>query len=88
MLDKMMAETQPDMVAVAFDRSEPTFRHQQFDGYKANRHGMPEDLAVQLPIAKQLMDALGYHVLECPGFEADDIMGTFARLCRSKRWIV
>ena len=85
MLDKMMAETQPDMVAVAFDRSEPTFRHQQFDGYKANRHGMPEDLAVQLPIAKQLMDALGYHVLECPGFEADDIMGTFARLCREQK---
>lgn len=78
MLQKLRDETNPDAVAVAFDRKEPTFRHQAYDGYKANRHGMPPELAQQLPTLKGLLTALGYRLVECPGFEADDILGTLA----------
>lgn len=78
MLQKLKDETGPDAVAVAFDRKEPTFRHKAYDGYKANRHGMPPELAQQLPVLKELLTALGYRLVECPGFEADDILGTLA----------
>jgi len=64
--------------AVAFDLRAPTFRHKMFDGYKANRHGMPDDLAAQLPYAKQAAEFLGLKVLEKEGYEADDILGTLA----------
>ncbi len=64
--------------AVAFDLPAPTFRHKMFDGYKANRHGMPDDLAAQLPYAKQAAEYLGLKVLEKEGYEADDILGTLA----------
>lgn len=84
-MDKMIKEVEPDCVAVAFDLSAPTFRHKQYDGYKAGRKGMPEELAVQLPITKELIQLFGYHIVECEGFEADDIMGTFARLCREQK---
>ena len=84
-MDKMIKEVGPDCVAVAFDLSAPTFRHKQYDGYKAGRKGMPEELAVQLPITKELIQLFGYHIVECEGFEADDIMGTFARLCREQK---
>lgn len=83
-MDKMIKEVEPDCVAVAFDLSAPTFRHKQYDGYKANRKGMPEELAVQLPVTKELIQLFGYHIVECEGFEADDIMGTFARICREQ----
>lgn len=83
-MDKMIKEVEPDCVAVAFDLSAPTFRHKQYDGYKAGRKGMPEELAVQLPVTKELIQLFGYHIVECEGFEADDIMGTFARLCREQ----
>ena len=62
--------------AIAFDRKEPTFRHKACDFYKANRKGMPEELAMQLPYAKEVAAALGLTVVEMPGFEADDITGT------------
>ncbi|MBE6637681.1 MAG: DNA polymerase I [Ruminococcaceae bacterium] len=75
-----LEERKPDYAAVAFDRKAPTFRHQRYDGYKANRKGMPEELAVQLPYAKEVMAGLGLHVLETDGFEADDILGTCAFL--------
>lgn len=71
----------PDAVAVAFDRSEPTFRHKAVPTYKANRHGMPDDLAPQLPIIKKLLTLMGIKVLEYAGYEADDILGTLARAC-------
>jgi len=71
----------PDAVAVAFDRSEPTFRHKAVSSYKANRHGMPDDLAPQLPIIKKLLELMGIKVIECAGYEADDILGTLARSC-------
>ncbi len=66
--------------AVAFDLRAPTFRHKLYDGYKANRHGMPDDLAAQLPYAKQAAEYMGLKVLETEGFEADDILGTLSAL--------
>lgn len=71
----------PDAVAVAFDRSEPTFRHEAVSSYKANRHGMPDDLAPQLPIIKKLLELMGIKVIEYAGYEADDILGTLAHAC-------
>ena len=86
MLQKILSETEPQAVAIAFDRKAPTFRHKAYDGYKAQRKGMPEELAQQLPNLKELLTLLGYHLLECDGFEADDILGTLARSCREKGW--
>ena len=78
---KVKEETSPDAVAIAFDVRKPTFRHEAYDGYKAKRKGMPEDLAKQLPVLKELLGYLGLSVIECEGFEADDILGTLARKC-------
>lgn len=83
MMSKILTDTTPDGVAIAFDLKQPTFRHKKYDGYKANRHGMPNELASQLPIIKELLTALGYKLVECPGFEADDILGTLARVCEN-----
>ena len=83
MMSKILTDTIPDGVAIAFDLKQPTFRHKKYDGYKANRHGMPNELASQLPIIKELLKALGYRLIECPGFEADDILGTLARVCEN-----
>lgn len=71
----------PDAVVVAFDRSEPTFRHKAVSSYKANRHGMPDTLAEQLPIVKKLLSLMGIKVTDYAGYEADDILGTLARAC-------
>ena len=76
-------ERKPDHVAVAFDRKAPTFRHTSYEGYKANRKGMPPELAEQLPYAKRAMSALGLKILEKDGFEADDILGTCAFMADS-----
>ncbi len=73
-----LTERKPDAVAVAFDRKAPTFRHTKVESYKANRKGMPEELAEQLPYAKKCMELLGFRVLELDGYEADDIIGTCA----------
>lgn len=82
MLQKLKDETAPDAVAIAFDMRAPTFRHKEYAGYKAQRKGMPEELAQQLPNLKELLTLLGYRLVECEGFEADDILGTLARTCR------
>ena len=81
MLDKIKESAEPDAVAIAFDLKAPTFRHKAYSGYKANRHGMPDELAQQLPVLKDLLRALGYKLVECEGFEADDILGTLAAKC-------
>ncbi|MCM1382179.1 MAG: hypothetical protein NC192_09590, partial [Muribaculaceae bacterium] len=78
-------EVEPDGVAVAFDLRAPTFRHKAVETYKANRHGMPEELAGQMPIIKELLTALGIKILECEGFEADDILGTLSKLCADEK---
>ncbi len=82
-LMKLRDEVNPDGVAVAFDLKAPTFRHKMYDGYKANRHGMPPELASQLPVLKELLDAMGYKILTLEGYEADDILGTVASMCTS-----
>ncbi len=66
----------PDHIACAFDLKAKTFRHLMYDGYKANRHGMPEELAVQLPYAKKMVAGLGIPIVELEGYEADDVIGT------------
>lgn len=76
-----MLDAEPDYVAVAFDMKAPTFRHKLYDKYKANRKGMPYELALQLPFARSLPEMLGYSVLQKEGYEADDILGTVASLC-------
>ena len=81
MLDKIKDVTSPDAVAVAFDLKAPTFRHKAYDGYKAGRKGMPPELAQQMPVLKKLLTALGYKLVECEGYEADDILGTLAAEC-------
>jgi len=79
-LNKNLDAVKPDYAAVAFDLKAPTFRHKMYDGYKAGRKGMPEELAEQLPYAKQIVNILGLTVLEKEGYEADDILGTLAAL--------
>ena len=69
---------QPTHIGVAFDTKEPTPRHKIFPEYKAHRDAMPEDLAAALPEVKRLLNAFNIPVIECPGFEADDIIGTLA----------
>lgn len=81
MMEKVKEETRPDGIAVAFDLRAPTFRHKAYAGYKAQRKGMPEELAQQLPLLKELLRDLGYRIVEAEGFEADDILGTLAARC-------
>ena len=81
---KILEESQPNAVAIAFDLKAPTFRHKAYDGYKSNRKGMPEELAGQLEPLKELLTALGYKIVTCEGYEADDILGTLAAECTSK----
>lgn len=73
---KAIEDTGAERIAIAFDCKEKTFRHKAVESYKANRHGMPEELAMQLPLTKQILEAMGYPVVTCPGWEADDILGT------------
>jgi DNA polymerase-1 len=75
---KFLDEIKPTHACVAFDRREPTFRHLKYKEYKATRHGMPDELAAQLPVMKEVLDAMGVARAECPGYEADDILGTFS----------
>ncbi|MCL2086797.1 MAG: DNA polymerase I [Oscillospiraceae bacterium] len=75
---KLTKKYSPDAVVAAFDMRAPTFRKEMFAEYKANRKGMPDDLAVQIPYIKEILNALGVTVLEKEGFEADDIIGTLS----------
>ena len=95
-LFKLQDEEQPDRTIVCFDVKEKTFRHLKFDTYKATRKGMPDELAAQLPITKQVLDALGVTRCEKAGYEADDLLGTQKlmvclirpRRCRYKHHLV
>ncbi|MGN0488642.1 MAG: DNA polymerase I [Ruminococcus sp.] len=78
MLEKIKADTNPDRVAIAFDLKTKTFRHKAYEGYKSNRKGMPEELAAQLEPLKTLLTLLGYTLVTCEGYEADDILGTLS----------
>lgn len=79
MLNKMLDEYVPEYVAVAFDRKAPTFRHREYEAYKAGRKSMPDELAMQMPIMKEVLKAMNIKTLELDGYEADDILGTLSR---------
>ena len=81
MLIKLINEQKPDYLCAAFDLKAPTFRHKMYDGYKAQRHPMPDELARQMPYAKEILRAMNVTLLELEGYEADDIIGTVSRIC-------
>ena len=78
-LFKILDEVNPEYIAVAFDLKVPTARHKLYDGYKANRKGMPEELAEQMPIIKKILKAMNIDIIEKEGYEADDVLGTLSR---------
>lgn len=81
-LEKLKQESQADNTIIAFDLKTPTFRKEIFDGYKAGRRGMPDELVSQVPVLKSLLGFLGYKIVSCEGYEADDIIGTLANIFR------
>ena len=83
-LIKILEEEKPDYIAVVFDSSQPTFRHEMHPEYKATREKMPEDMAIQLQKLKEVIEAFNIPILEIPGYEADDVMGTIAKIAESK----
>lgn len=85
-LQRMLDEQEPEAVCVSFDLKAPTFRHKACNFYKAQRKPMPEELAVQMPLLKETLDAMGIRRYEIEGFEADDILGTAAAVCERSGW--
>ena len=85
-LQRLIDEEQPEALCVTFDRREPTFRHKADASYKAQRKGMPEELAMQLPYLKQVLDAMSIPRYELAGYEADDLIGTISRRCEADGW--
>lgn len=83
---RLYDEIKPDAVCVSFDLKAPTFRHNAYEQYKAQRKGMPDELAVQMPILKEALDAMGIKRYEIEGYEADDILGTAASICEKRGW--
>ncbi|MEG2396800.1 MAG: DNA polymerase I [Oscillospiraceae bacterium] len=81
---KLEDDVLPQSVAITFDLKAPTFRHKMYDGYKAQRKGMPPELAEQMPVLKELLTALGYTIITCEGYEADDIIGTLSAKCKDE----
>lgn len=87
-LNKYLEEEQPDYLAVAFDLKAKTFRHQMYDGYKADRKGMPDELAVQMPIIKQVLRAMNISIVEVEGLEADDLIGIYSKTAEDQGMLV
>ncbi|MBR7149784.1 MAG: DNA polymerase I [Oscillospiraceae bacterium] len=85
-LQRLLDEEAPEALCVAFDRREPTFRHLAYEGYKAQRKGMPEELAMQMPVLKDVLDAMNIPRYELAGYEADDLIGTISRKCEAAGW--
>ena len=85
-LQKLLDEEAPEALCVTFDRREPTFRHLSYESYKAQRKGMPEELAQQLPVLKEVLDAMDIPRYELAGYEADDLIGTISRKCEAAGW--
>ena len=85
-LQRLLDASSPDALCVAFDMPAPTFRHKQYEEYKAQRKPMPDELAVQMPLLKELLSAMGIKQLSAEGWEADDILGTVARICEDGGW--
>lgn len=85
-LYRLEREEQPDALCVAFDLHGPTFRHKMFPDYKATRHGMPDELAMQMPVLKDVLRAMNIQMLSSEGWEADDIIGTVSKKCAQAEW--
>ncbi|MBQ7485679.1 MAG: DNA polymerase I [Oscillospiraceae bacterium] len=85
-LQRLIDEEKPEALCVTFDRREPTFRHLADENYKATRHAMPEELAMQMPVLKQVLDAMDIPRYELAGYEADDLIGTISRRCEAEGW--
>lgn len=83
---KLLDEEKPDALCCAFDLKAPTFRHLQYEGYKAQRKGMPDELAAQMPVLKEVLDAMGVRRYEMEGWEADDLIGTIAARSAAAGW--
>lgn len=83
---RLYEEIKPEAVCVSFDLKAPTFRHRAYESYKAQRKGMPDELAVQMPILKETLEAMGIKRYEIEGYEADDILGTAASICEKQGW--
>ena len=86
MLQRLLDDEKPEAVCVAFDRREPTFRHTADPAYKANRKGMPDELAQQMLPLKQVLAAMSIPCYELTGYEADDLIGTISRRCEAEGW--
>jgi len=85
-LNRLLDEENPDALCVTFDRKAPTFRHLAYEGYKANRHGMPDELASQMPILKDVLAAMNIPMYEMDGWEADDLIGTISAKDTATGW--
>lgn len=85
-LQKLFEGEAPDSLCVAFDLPAPTFRHEMYEGYKAQRKPMPEELAVQMPLLKETLDAMHIRRLEAAGWEADDVLGAVSAICEKSGW--
>lgn len=85
-LQRLLDDEKPDALCVMFDRREPTFRHKHSEAYKATRKPMPDDLAEQMPVLKDVLDALGIERRELSGWEADDLLGTVSRIGAEQGW--
>lgn len=86
-LVEVLKKENPDYLAVAFDPPAPTFRHQMFESYKANRLETPEEIKRSVPYIKQILDAFNIRILEAEGYEADDVIGTIAKMAEGKGWV-
>ena len=84
-LFKLLEEVNPKYLVVAFDLKAPTARHKLYEGYKATRKGMPEELAQQMPIIKEILRAMNIDIVEMEGYEADDVLRNFITLWRKSR---
>ena len=78
-LFKLLEDEKPEYLAVSFDLKGPTVRHEMYEGYKANRKGMPDELAQQMPVIKEILKAMNIDIVEMQGYEGDDIIGTLSR---------
>ena len=85
-LFKLLEDIDPNYLIVAFDLKAPTARHKLYEGYKANRHGMPDELAEQMPMIKEILTAMNIDIVEMEGYEADDVLRNIVSLWRKERF--
>ena len=85
-LFKVLEDIEPEYLMVTFDLKAPTARHKLYDGYKANRHGMPDELAEQMPMIKEILTAMNIDIVEMEGYEADDVLRNIVSLWRKEKF--